>query len=239
MGNPPGYSINRAGQVLGPYTLIEIQQYLAEGRLGRNEAACLNGDQNWVPLYQLLEPRPSNPPSGPLPAARQPTGPVPPSLHWALVWLLSTVSSGIFLYIWLFVQASFVHKLNRNSKATLLFGLAAGCIGGCLFAFVGLGVASAAASQQDSGDINAGQAFILGLALMFFAGAIALTIAGIFSIRAILQTYYRDVEPIGFSHSGQPMGLRLSGVMTFFFGVYYIQYHLSRLARWKETGVLM
>jgi hypothetical protein len=53
--------------------------------------------------------------------------------------------------------------------------------------------------------------------------------AGVFSIRRSMLTYYNTIEPIQLS---------LSGVMTFFFGIYYLQYHMSRIARWKSTGIL-
>ena len=51
----------------------------------------------------------------------------------------------------------------------------------------------------------------------------------IFGMRSSLVRYYNTVEP---------MGLRLSGVMTFFFNIIYFQYHLSRIANWEKTGVL-
>jgi hypothetical protein len=44
-----------------------------------------------------------------------------------------------------------------------------------------------------------------------------------------MLTYFNTVEPIA---------LRLSGVMTFFFGILYLQYHMTRIADWKRTGVL-
>jgi hypothetical protein len=50
---------------------------------------------------------------------------------------------------------------------------------------------------------------------------------GIFMLRQSLLSYYSKVEPIG---------LELSGVMTFLFGPLYFQYHLSRIAKWKKTG---
>ena len=44
-----------------------------------------------------------------------------------------------------------------------------------------------------------------------------------------MLNYYNSVEPIN---------LRLSGVMTFFFNILYLQYHMTRIARWKQTGIL-
>jgi hypothetical protein len=51
----------------------------------------------------------------------------------------------------------------------------------------------------------------------------------VFQMKDSLENYYNTVEPIN---------LRLSGVMTFFFAVYYFQYHFSRIAAWKKTGYL-
>jgi hypothetical protein len=50
-----------------------------------------------------------------------------------------------------------------------------------------------------------------------------------FQMRDSMVNYYNRAEPIG---------LRMSGAMTFFFGTFYIQHHLSRIAKWKLTGVL-
>ena len=51
----------------------------------------------------------------------------------------------------------------------------------------------------------------------------------VFGVRKSMVTYYNSVEPIG---------LRLSGIMTFFFNFLYFQYHFSRIANWKRTGIL-
>jgi hypothetical protein len=59
--------------------------------------------------------------------------------------------------------------------------------------------------------------------------AAVIYLIGAFQMRSDLEDYYNTVEPIN---------LRLSGVMTFFFSVYYFQYHLSRIAAWKKTGYL-
>ncbi len=50
-----------------------------------------------------------------------------------------------------------------------------------------------------------------------------------FQMRSDLEEYYNTAEPIN---------LQLSGVMTFFFAIFYFQHHFSRIAQWKKTGVL-
>ncbi len=64
---------------------------------------------------------------------------------------------------------------------------------------------------------------------LFSLAAIALVVVGLFQMKSDLENYYNTEEPI---HLG------LSGVMTFFFGIFYFQHHLSRIAQWKKTGVL-
>ena len=47
-----------------------------------------------------------------------------------------------------------------------------------------------------------------------------------FSMRASLEEHFNGPDPIG---------LRLSGVMTFFFGGLYFQYHLNRINEIKNA----
>jgi hypothetical protein len=64
----------------------------------------------------------------------------------------------------------------------------------------------------------------------FFVMIIAgMAISAFFRMRRGLLDYYNSEEPIQ---------LKLSGVMTFFFSIYYLQYHLRRIATWKKTGQL-
>jgi hypothetical protein len=64
-------------------------------------------------------------------------------------------------------------------------------------------------------------------------GSAVLYVIGVFTMRSDLEDYYNTMENIN---------LRLSGVgsalLTLFFAVYYFQWHFSRIAKWKKTGVL-
>ena len=44
-----------------------------------------------------------------------------------------------------------------------------------------------------------------------------------------MTEYYNNIEPIN---------LKISGVMTFFFTTLYLQHHMTRIAEWKMTGFL-
>jgi hypothetical protein len=145
---------------------------------------------------------------------------VPPALHWGLVLLLSVVTFGIFTIIWYFVQAAFVQKLERNNGAIILGVI--GFVAGLLAGFMRNGTGG---FDVDENTI-AGQVMLIGILQL---ASSALFIVGYFKMRQSMLNYYNLAEPIN---------LRLSGAMTFFFGILYLQYHFTRIAHWKRTGFL-
>ena len=78
------------------------------------------------------------------------------------------------------------------------------------------------------GADRAGQ-MLAAISLPLSLGASLCAIVAMFKIRSSLLQYYNTVEPIQ---------LRLSPVMTFFFSVFYFQHHFTRIATWKKTGHL-
>jgi hypothetical protein len=146
-----------------------------------------------------------------------PGGPVPPDFHWALV-LLINFFCGFFGIAWLFVEAGYVRKIKPESKGILFMGLAvAGIFVGEVMAIVG-------------GDMGReGNPALAGFGGLLLLAGCALYFVAVFVMRSDLMEYYNSVENIH---------LQLSGVMTFFFAVFYFQHHFSRIAQWKKTGVL-
>lgn len=205
------YWIARNGQKMGPYSPEDVQGMLQSGGLTPADLAWKEGMAQWTPLAQVMTsgapppaaapqygapPPASVPPYGYSPqygaAPVRPTGfsPMPPDLHWGLVWLFGFLTAGIFIIVWLFMEASYVKKLDpQNNSMTML---------------------------------------IVGLVLFPLAGIFFLV--ALFGMRRSLLNYYNLTEPIG---------LRLSGGMTFFFGILYFQHHFSRICAWKRTGVLL
>ena len=59
------YLISRNNQQLGPYTLPQLQQFVAEGRIAATDLAWSEGMPNWVPVAQVLGNMPSSPPPAP------------------------------------------------------------------------------------------------------------------------------------------------------------------------------
>ncbi|HKF23447.1 MAG TPA: DUF4339 domain-containing protein [Candidatus Angelobacter sp.] len=231
------YYIQRGVNEYGPYTLAELQRYVAQGNIAMSDLARSEGMTDWVPVSQVLGdiPIPVTAPTVPAAggtvyggaspygtAAPVVAGPVPTDFHWALVLLITLVCYW-FAVIWLFVEASFIKKIAPQSKGILLLAFAfAG-------AFVGL-LTLAIAGEMDHGN-SSPVASMVGL-LILIVGCILYWVA-VFSMRSDLEDYYNTTENIQ---------LRLSGVgsalLTFFFAVYYFQWHFSRIAKWKKTGVL-
>jgi uncharacterized membrane protein YeaQ/YmgE (transglycosylase-associated protein family) len=240
------YWISRGGQKYGPYSLEDIRRMIAEGSVAPTDLAWHEGLLNWAALSEVvpLPAPPVPPPVAPVPSAAPPaapgawnqfqpppqvpyagaapnpglvaSGPIPPDLHWALVLLFHILSCGIFGIVWFFVEANFAKKIDRQSNAILLGIL------GFIGSFVGGGVRGFfAVTDARSGGEGIGL-------LIQLAGGVLLLVAA-FGIRKSLEEYYNQVEPIG---------LDMSGVMTFFFSIFYFQHHFSRIARWKKTGVL-
>jgi hypothetical protein len=226
------YYISRDGQQFGPYTLAEVQRYVADGNILLTDLAHSEGMEQWVPVRQILgnipvqpaAPGPVAPNYGQVPVyPQQPvvfaqpagsaSGPLPPDLHWALVLAIG-VFCGIFLPIWMFIQAGYVKKLRPDAKCMLLYGMG---VGGIVLGYVVIGVASVGKDNN-----------LMALAGFILIGAGVLIMVGHFSLRRSLLDYFNSTEPLN---------LRLSPVMTFFFNVIYFQYHFNRIRQYKVTGI--
>jgi hypothetical protein len=229
------YHVSRNGQNYGPYTLEDLQRYVASGNVLATDLAKSDEMPDWVPVAQLLGmPMPIAPApvvaygapavayGAPAPAypAAAPLYPDPPNLHWALVLLIGFFTSGLFAYIWLFVQAAWMRKVDPRSKA-LSYYIAA--IVACAIMFVSL-VAMAISMSGGNGTPSTGIAALFCLCAL---ANVVLSLMGIFTMRSNMEAHFNGPEPIR---------LRLSGIMTFFFNVYYFQYHFTRINEIKRAA---
>jgi len=254
------YFIKRDLNEYGPYTLADLQRYVAQGNISPNDLTRSEGMTDWVPVSQVVGDIPPPAPPQPVPAAAPAqgatvysgtpaaapagaaygtafapaapavAGPVPPDLHWALVMLIGFFCS-IFNIVWIFIEAGFVKKLKPESShlALIITGIAIQ-FGSVIVFYIGIFAAAATAANSRSNEPPAAVFGALGLLFVgIIAGAIV-HIIGNFKMRDAMVEYYNTVEPIN---------LRLSGVMTFFFALFYFQYHFSRIAAWKRTGYLV
>jgi hypothetical protein len=207
------YDVKRNGQHYGRYSLAELQRHLAAGDIDTGDLARREGQDQWLPIEQIVR-RASTVAdvcTSEENVQRTPVisgVPLPPKLHWALVGLLSVVTLGLFGVAWMFVEAAYANNLRTKSTPLLFYCL------GVLLTFV-------------SGILGAFPDLKGFSVLVQLAGSVLLII-GHFSLKNALEDYYNRVERIS---------LQLSGVMVFFFNVFYFQYHLSKIRKWKETGI--
>ena len=206
------YFVKRGEERFGPYSLSDLQKYVQSGNVVVEDLAQSEGMGEWVPLRQILGDIPIIPIGTPsaAPGTEAQLVTLPPNLHWSLVLLLGVFTLQLFNMVWALVQANWARRLTNDNKPMVLVAMyPAGLIGIIL---IGALYPSAA---------PLGGIFRLVIGIIY--------IVGMFSIKSAMEEYYNSTEPIG---------LQLSGVMTFFFSTVYIQYHINSLARWKKTGVL-
>jgi len=207
------YFIKRDLQEYGPYTLAELQRYVASGNVLLTDLCHSEGQTDWVPVSQVIgnipvpaaAPAPTQASIAAAAAARYPS---PPSLHWGIVLLLSVLTCGLFIWVWAFVQSNWVRKVQPESKAMSLYG----------FALLS-GVMNGVFSSTPAGSAR-------GLAPLASLASIILMILANFSMKSSIEEHYNGPEPIG---------LDLNGVMTFFFGVLYFQYHFTQINETRRS----
>lgn len=243
------YYIQRGINEYGPYNLADLQRYVASGNILLTDLTRSEGMTDWVPVSQVIGniPIPVPAPAAPAPEAQAyagapaagtqygavpgyagtaspaaSAGPVPQDLHWALVLLIGAFC-GVFTIVWVLIEASFVRKLRPDNKGMLFIIL--GMVVQILSLVALVATVGAAAARGTQGF----EPTAVVLFYLLLLGGGVLQLVGFFQMRAGLLEYYNTVEPIN---------LRLSGVMTFFFAIYYFQHHFSRIARWKKTGYL-
>jgi hypothetical protein len=132
----------------------------------------------------------------------------PPRMPWLLLLILHICTYGVFGLIWFVRQAVWAWKAQPGNKAVIW--LSAG--------FAVLLIGGMVSVTPDAKDIQP---------LFTILFAILYQVAN-FSIKGAMETYYNSVEPIGLS---------LSGGMSFFFSFVYYQFHFSRIAREKKQGL--
>jgi hypothetical protein len=213
----------------GPYTLEDLQRYVASGNILPTDMAKSEDMPDWLPVAQVLgiagTTGVENPAAMPTPAYGAPSGypqpsgvafPDPPNLHWALELLLGFFTCGLFVVVWNLVIASWANRIQPASKA-LMFYIAA-----TVLIVLNLG-SSWTVIISLSHHVHPHHS-VLGN-LMSLATWIVRLIAR-FTLRDTLEQHFNGPEPLG---------LRLNPVMTFFFGGIYFQYKLNEINEMKQA----
>lgn len=222
------YFIKRDLNEYGPYSLADLQKYVASGNILLTDLCRSEGLTDWLPVSQVIG-------NIPVPAAAQPVAPgaygaagnyatpvasqypPPPNLHWGICVLLGVVTCGIFAVVWLMVQAVWIRKVQPASKAVIYVSMVVGLWALSFFFAFFQTFATARSGHNDPA--------IQGMVILINLSFTALWIVAAFSMRNSIEEHFNSAEPIGLS---------LSGVMTFFFNVYYFQYHFTQINEMKR-----
>jgi GYF domain 2 len=224
------YQVSRNGQMYGPYTLEDLRRYVASGNVLPTDLVKSEEMAEWLPASQVLggaaapvyaTPTPyATPPAyGAAPAYPQAGGgiyPDPPNLHWGLVLLFTILTCGVFSMVWDLVQALWVKRVQPQTKVLLYFAI--------VFAIwlLSLGSSIGRAALVMHGVMPRTHA----LSALISIGLLVMMIVYRFAMRESIEQHFNGPEPVG---------LRLSGVMTFFFGCLYFQYHFTRINEMKQA----
>ncbi|RXH54519.1 DUF4339 domain-containing protein [Granulicella sibirica] len=223
------YQVSRNGQIYGPYALEDLARYVESGNVQLTDMAKSEEMADWVPVSQILgvasTPSPGAPPYEPIGGSYPPpqyTAPIPgawdapPNLSWGLVLLFGFLTCTVFMYIWNLIMAAWVNRVVPESKVLILY--IAGTVLMILQVFAG-----AKFNMALGGGYHTHPDFTQGFggpyASITFVCWIVRLIAR-FAMRNTLERHFNTTDPVG---------LRLSGVMTFFFGGVYFQYHINRI----------
>src|SRR6201996_689110 len=142
MGARMTYQVSRNGQMYGPYTLEDLQRYVASGNILPTDMAKSEEMADWVPVAQFLSTTPpGTSPLGaaatggtggiPVPAYATPSTypqaasgvayPDPPNMHWGLELLLGFLTCGFFVVVWNLIIAAWANRIQPASKALMYY----------------------------------------------------------------------------------------------------------------------
>jgi len=208
------YRIARNGQIFGPYSLIEVQRYLASGQILPTDLAQSDAMQEWLPIEQLF-------PTAPTPSIAHPGGlpklfPDPPDLPWWVALIIGIFTLGFFFQIWDIVEAVWMRRVDRASIALYLF-LAEGAV---YLLKLPQTFHTIAYNTGYGPQVEPGHPFPLTLLGFIFL------LASRFVFRNELLRHFNGPEPIG---------LRLNWFLTLIFGGLYFQYHFNRINELKRA----
>jgi hypothetical protein len=229
------YHITRGDQSYGPYTLADLQRYVASGHVLLTDLAKSEEMAEWVPVSQILNPAGLPPAYEPPPAfgappaapyqggyVQSPTGAPamqfedPPNLNWGLVLLFDFLTCGIFQLVWNFILSAWMKRVQPTSQAIIYYAVGYGLalINTGFTIPIVLGAMHHVAASHHYG-LNA---------ISFVAWVVR--IVARFNMKSSLEEHFNTVEPIG---------LRLNGVLVFFFGGLYLQSQMNRINEIKQA----
>lgn len=224
------YQIARNGQMYGPYTMEDLQRYLASGHVLPTDLAKSDEMAEWISVSQLLGMQGAMPGVGagypatptsfqqPTVAAQGAPYPDPPNLHWALVLLLDVLTCSLFQMVWNIILAAWFRRVSPGSKALLLY------IASAVLLLIQAGTAQTAGIMTGRHGLGHGYTITHSTGYGVY-GLVSLVcwivrLVARFTFRSELEQHFNAVDPVG---------LRLNPVLTFFFGGIYLQSQMNRI----------
>jgi GYF domain 2 len=240
------YHVSRDGQTYGPYTLEDLQRYVASGNVLPTDMAKTDEMTDWVPVSEILAgsampvaafstPGYANPgyvsavyvdPAANQAALAASPYQDAPNLHWGLYWLFSWITCTLFSKVMTLVQAAWLKRVQPNSMAIVAYAAQYGIL---ILSIVVRSLTHTLIQDQTNtynfrfGVYTHQNPLVSLLNLTYFI----MIFVSRFIMRASLEEHFNTVEPVG---------LRLNPVMTFFFGGIYFQYHLNKINEMKQAA---
>jgi hypothetical protein len=216
------YQVLRNGQTYGPYTVEDLQRYVASGNVLLTDQAKSDDAPDWVPVSQILGTMAAAPAPvfAAAPSYPQQPGtlyPDPPNLNWGLELVLGFLTCGAFVVVWNLIIANWANRVQPASKALILY------IAATVLIILNIGTSWGVIITLSQGH-GQPQPHLLGNLVSLAAWVVRLISR--FTLRDTLEQHFNTAEP---------MGLRLSAVMTFFFGGIYFQYKLNEINQLKQA----
>ncbi len=237
------YQVSRNGQTYGPYTLEDLQRYVASGNVLPSDMAKSEEMSEWLPVSQILAnagaSAASAPPLGsgfstppayaeigsgagyqPPSASAIAASPYPdaPNLHWGLVLLFSILTCTIFIWIWNLVVAAWLKRVQPNATSLFFY------LGAIVLLIIQVGMQAGSLHHVMSPGVHTGYNPITGIVGLL---AWIVKLVARFSQRASLEEHFNGPEPVG---------LQLNPVMVFFFGGIYFQYKINEINAMKQAA---
>ena len=108
--------IGRDGQQLGPYTIVELRQYLAEGRIAKDDLVWCEGMSAWQPLAEAQEIQSALSAQDP-PALPDVPMPVGAAYFHVAAWkfiVLSIATFGIYELYWFYQNWRYIRERDHS-----------------------------------------------------------------------------------------------------------------------------
>jgi hypothetical protein len=219
------YHVSRNGQMYGPYTIEDLQRYVLSGNVLPTDLAKSDSMPEWLPVHQVLSgagiggsTAPAAYPVAPAYAQADLSAyPDPPNLPWGLVLLFNVLTCGLFMAVWNIIVSAWMKRIQPNSQAMLYY------IAGYALLLLNSGVFFGLNSPWHHHHLYHHHQPLIGIIALIGWG---IRVMARFTMKANLEEHFNGPDPIG---------LRLNGVMTFFFGGLYHQYHLNRINEIKNA----